>query len=218
MTTRGGCLRSAPLRFARLASPRSIITDAFETALRKRQPVYIEICHNLATASPIPPPTPMCIEPGPIFNAKSLRASSNAIVDAFNAATTPLLMFGARALAWARQVDGLADRKALLDRLAAAVGCGHVVQPGAKGLLNEQAEGYMGVYWGHVSIKGCQQAVEDADLVLAIGTHWDDVSTCGYSLQLDTKRILSVDEKSGVRLPDGRVGDGPWSLPGAAEH
>ena len=105
--------------------PPSIITDAFETALRKRQPVYIEICHNLA-AAPMPThnPAPMIIEPGPVFNAKSLRQSANAIIDKFNAAKNPVLMFGARALASARQVDGINDRQLLLQQLPRRPGVG----------------------------------------------------------------------------------------------
>lgn len=140
-------------------------------------------------------PAPMIIEPGPVFNAKSLRQSANAIIDKFNAAKNPVLMFGARALAWARQVDGINDRQLLLQQLAKTAGCGFVVQPGGKGLLNEQAEGYMGVYWGHVSLKGCQQAVEQADLVVAVGTHW-----------------VSVGKDSDVKVASGLMGNYPFSF------
>ena len=51
---------------------------------------------------------------------------------------------------------------------------------------------------GVISFKGA-----DGKLPLVVPSRsQDDVSTCGFSLKLRTDVILSVDEKSGVRLPD----------------
>lgn len=68
--------------------------------------------------------------------------------------------------------------------------------PSAKGLVKESYCSYsvIGCYWGPISFpsSNVKRIIEEADLILSIGLLNNDYSTAGYSLGIDSSKLISV--------------------------
>ncbi|MBJ3815157.1 indolepyruvate decarboxylase [Shimwellia pseudoproteus] len=70
-----------------------------------------------------------------------------------------------------------------------------------KGLFDESRPGFAGTYSGAASPEPVRRAIEEADLVLCIGTLFTDTITAGFTQQLSPAQTIEV-------LPEGtRIGD-----------
>ncbi|MCX8667489.1 alpha-keto acid decarboxylase family protein [Acetobacteraceae bacterium B3987] len=73
-----------------------------------------------------------------------------------------------------------------------------------KGVVSEQAVGFVGMYGGHLVQEEVANFVEQADLVLALGAEMTDFSTGLFTQKLPPERVISVMETS-VQFGDGAV-------------
>uniref|UniRef100_A0A383VUS6 pyruvate decarboxylase n=1 Tax=Tetradesmus obliquus TaxID=3088 RepID=A0A383VUS6_TETOB len=172
-----------------LAQAHHQIDYAISEALKQKKPAYIEICCNLAGLSHpsfTVPPIPM----NPTLlstNAHSLAEAVEASNKVLAAAVKPVLLGGPRLRAGSRQAAFLA--------LADALGCAVAVTADAKGMFPEDHPNYIGHYWGSISSEGCNETVEGADVVIAVGFVRTDYSTLGYSLLLKPEKLIDVDQR-----------------------
>jgi pyruvate decarboxylase len=170
-----------------------LIDRVIYNALRHRLPGYIEIPCNISNAS--------CPEPSPLENLFSpLETDSKAIQSAVNAAwgliensKSPILLAGPH----------LRSHSAInaFKELAEALGCAVAVQPSAKSFFSENHHQFIGVYWGTVSSQGCQEIVEEADLIIACGPVYTDYSTAGWTATPDENKTINA-RPSRVEFPD----------------
>ncbi|WIA21682.1 hypothetical protein OEZ85_000852 [Tetradesmus obliquus] len=178
-----------------LAQAHHQIDYAISEALKQKKPAYIEICCNLAGLSHpsfTVPPIPM----NPTLlstNAHSLAEAVEASNKVLASAVKPVLLGGPRLRAGSRQAAFLA--------LADALGCAVAVTADAKGMFPEDHPNYIGHYWGSISSEGCNETVEGADVVIAVGFVRTDYSTLanystlGYSLLLKPEKLIDVDQR-----------------------
>lgn len=111
-----------------------LITLAFEAAILKRKPVYIEVACNLANV-PIPPSVPFQLERRFDSNPDSLKAAVEAVAARLNQADKPALVAGVKLRA--------AMATAAFHELANISGYATAIMPNAKGLLSEDVPHYM---------------------------------------------------------------------------
>eukprot|EP00775_Hariotina_reticulata_P008490 gene8490-8672_t len=163
-----------------------LIDQAIAQALRTRKPAYIEICCNLAGLkhpSFTDPPVPISAS-FPPTNENSLKAAVEAAKAVLDKAVKPVLLGGAK-------LRPPHYQKAFLA-LADALGCGVAVTADAKGMFPEDHPNFIGHYWGSISSDGCNETVEGADVVIAVGFVRTDYSTLGYSLLLKPDKLIDV--------------------------
>lgn len=162
-------------------------------ALKNRMPAYIEIPCNLADA-PCPEPSPLKslyspIETDPI----ALQSAVNSAVDLIDNSDSPVLLAGPH-LRTHEAIDAFKE-------LANALGCAVAVQPSAKSFFPEDHSQFIGVYWGEVSSHGCQEIVEESDLIIVGGPVYTDYSTVGWTAIPDESKVVNI-RPSRVDFPD----------------
>ena len=127
-----------------------------------------------------------------------------------------LSAFGERAaalLAGADSVVVLADHlasrhgvSAELDALARVANVRSATTAPGKGVLDETAPGFLGLYIGSLSDEPVRAAVEEADVVVGVGLRWADLSSGGFTTRLDPARL--VDVRPWQAVIGGGVADG----------
>ncbi|KAF5833068.1 thiamine diphosphate-binding protein [Dunaliella salina] len=163
-----------------------LIDEAISSALVRKKPAYIEVCCNLADAthpSFTRPPVPFVL-PHAHTNPHSCQAAVDAVGEVLDKAVKPVLLAGPR-------LRHGCERDAFLE-LAQSSKYAVAIQPDAKGMVPEDLEGFIGLYWGAVSWPCVCEIVESADLVVCCGTVWTDYSTVGYSLLLRPDHTINV--------------------------
>lgn len=129
---------------SRQSSSTSTSAAAFDTALRLRKPVYLEIPGNLAGATTsLPGQRTRRLTPD--------SAASIAAAEFLNAAVKPASVGGV-GLCTGQAEAGSAE-------LAGAAGCTVATIPNAKSFLPEDHPGYIGTYWRPVSSPGRSEIV-----------------------------------------------------------
>eukprot|EP00878_Enallax_costatus_P014074 GHUV01014718.1.p1 GENE.GHUV01014718.1~~GHUV01014718.1.p1 ORF type:complete len:327 (+),score=50.39 GHUV01014718.1:535-1515(+) len=63
-------------------------------------------------------------------------------------------------------------------------------------MFPEDHPNFIGHYWGSISAEGCNETVEGADVVIAVGFVRTDYSTLGYSLLLKPTKLIDVDNRA----------------------
>jgi len=159
------------------------IDHAIATALNERKPVYIEIACNIANAR-VSAPYPITFGYCPPCDEPSLDAAAEHAAELLNGAAKPVLVAGVKL----RSTGAIAAFSALADASGYAVAS----MPNAKGYLNEQDAGYMGIYWGPVGSPGCGEIVESADLYLFAGPMFTDYTTTGHAAVLNPGKMINV--------------------------
>jgi pyruvate decarboxylase len=170
----------------------TLIDRALLACLSQRQPVYIEVPCDLA-GLPIPAPRPLRFDRKATSDPESLLAAVEATSMIIARAARPVLVAGVKLRA-AGAIDAFRT-------LADALGCAVAVMPDAKGFFPESHPGFIGIYWGAVSSPGTAGVVESADAALFAGPVLTDYTTAGYTLPLDTGKLLRAGPRS-VRLPE----------------
>jgi TPP-dependent 2-oxoacid decarboxylase len=163
--------------------------------LAEGRPGYLMLPSDLvdAPARSGYPPAPPLLEPPPGFAVRALA----------------LLEGAERVVVLA---DHLARRhRGRIDALIRAGGLASATLAPAKSLIDETLPGYLGVYMGALSPPGVREAVEDADVVIAAGLRPVDLSSGGFTMRLDTLRLIDLqadhaivggERFDGVALPD----------------
>lgn len=171
-------------------APRQI-DRAIEAALRESKPVYLEVACNVANA-PVSSPNSHSFAGRTASDPKSLAAAVEHAAELLNSASKPVLVAGVKL-----RCAGAGDA---FRAVADAAGCAVAVMPNAKGLFDEQHEGYSGIYWGPVGSPGCGEIVESADRCLFAGATFTDYTTTGHASLLNQAKMIDAQVDS-VVLP-----------------
>lgn len=167
------------------------IDHAIDTAIRLSKPVYLEIASNIA-GLPVAPPAAKTHARLLGSDPLSLAAAVNHAAELLNAAAKPVVVAGVKLC----RNNAIEAFDAVVDRSGYAV----AAMPNAKGLVDEQLEQYMGIYWGPVSTPGCASIVESADVALFAGPSFTDYTTTGHAALLNSARLIEARPNS-VVLP-----------------
>jgi pyruvate decarboxylase/indolepyruvate decarboxylase len=151
--------------------------------LRRKQPVYISLPADVASASIEAPDAPL-----PAWDYSSdpeaLAEAVDATVAFLNAAERPVVLADVGVTRY-RMQDAL---RRLLD----ATGYPWATMIMGKGLLEETHPRYIGLYNGAMSDPYVRARIEEADGILTIGTLLSDFNTGGFSAKLDPARTIQV--------------------------
>jgi pyruvate decarboxylase len=113
------------------------------------------------------------------------EAAVKAILDAIGRAEHPIIL-----------LDRCATRndvKSKVSDFVIASGFPVYSKPNGLGVINHCVPNYRGCYIGASSLTKIRQEVLDADLVLEIGSEALDINTGGFTLNLDTEKVISFD-------------------------
>ncbi|MFH0473673.1 alpha-keto acid decarboxylase family protein [Kluyvera ascorbata] len=98
-----------------------------------------------------------------------------------------------------RRVSLLADVLALrfglqstLNKWVDAVPIPHATMLMGKGLFNETHAGFVGTYSGGASLPETRAAIEDADIILCIGTCFTDTITAGFTHHIPQEKSIEI--------------------------
>ncbi|MDT7774258.1 MAG: indolepyruvate decarboxylase [Pseudonocardiales bacterium] len=97
--------------------------------------------------------------------------------------------------------DHLAQRqlvRAELDAVARIPGVGSAVTAPGKGVLDETAPGFLGLYIGALSEEPVRAAVEGADVVIGAGLRLADLSSGGFTARLDPAKLIDLRDRHAV--------------------
>lgn len=151
--------------------------------LRRKQPVYLSLPADVASAR-IKSPT------GPL-PAGDYTSDPDALAEAIEAAVDFLESAERPAVLADVGVDRYRMQTALRGLLD-ATGYPWATMIMGKGLLEETHPQYIGLYNGAMSDDYVRSRIEDADGILTIGTLLSDFNTGGFSAKLDPARTIEV--------------------------
>lgn len=136
-----------------------VVDAALRTALTQQRPVYLEIPKHLWEATCAAPTTPLELTVAPTGEEERVATE---VLSRLASATRPVVLLGIEL-----QRYGLVD-----DAIAVVgkLGLPWATTLLAKGVIPEQTPGFVGVYAGERSVPSVKKLVEDADVVLALGT------------------------------------------------
>lgn len=160
-----------------------LISLAFEAAILKRKPVYIEVACNLANV-PIPQSVPLRIERRFESNPEALEAAVEAVANRLNQAAKPALVAGVKLRA--------TMATAAFHALSNLSGYATAIAPNAKGIFPEDTPHFIGCYWGGASSPGCAEIIESCDAYLFAGPVFNDYTTAGWSCAIDRAKLIEV--------------------------
>jgi indolepyruvate decarboxylase len=168
-----------------------IVDAAIRAAIMQQRPVYVEVAKHLWTAKCAAPSGTIDLTIPP---AGDEDATAAAIGERLRGAARPALLLGIEI-----QRYGLEDAvTALVERWALPWATTFL----AKSVIADATPGFVGVYGGQHAVPAVRHAIEDADVLLAIG--------CVMGRQY---RELVKDSAGLIRVADGGV-----RFPGAAAH
>ncbi|WP_167837791.1 alpha-keto acid decarboxylase family protein [Nocardia altamirensis] len=167
-------------------SPENAIEEidrVLAVAETERRPVYIAIPSDVP-GLPVVRNTPIAVPPtlldsGPI-QVEFLVAAHDLVARA----RRPVILLGHEAARF-----GVAE---LVQHLAATAGIPVAITPMAKGAVDEQAVPWLGLYNGAASDDEVRAAVEDADLLVRIGTRLSHLETAGFTARFDERRVIDL--------------------------
>lgn len=155
------------------------VREAFELAMNGRKgPVVIDITKNVFTEE-----AEFILEDLK-SEIKSLQANVSEIIDALNFAKRPLLIVGGGV------VQGGASKKAF--EFVKSLNIPVVSTMMGLGAYPENDENYLGMI-GIFGQNSANQAVRESDLVIAVGTRFNDRITCCFKKEELSKKLVHVD-------------------------
>ncbi|MFZ5449955.1 MAG: alpha-keto acid decarboxylase family protein [Thermodesulfobacteriota bacterium] len=158
------------------------IDAALAACLQRRRPVYIEIPMDMV-AQPCPAPGPFEVDTAIPTDPEVLAEAVEEAVSLLTAAKNPIILAGVEA-------HRLRAQDALVEFI------NHSGYPVATTLLGksvvpESHPQFIGVYKGFLGRETVQRAVEDADLILCLGTLMTDVNLGhGTALLVDIPKMI----------------------------
>lgn len=207
--------------FLRMSQPVSVAQAALTPAnaceeidrvlaevLVQRRPGYLLLSTDVA-ASPADLPQ----------SALSLPAAADyrAALAAFSDAAEQML---AQAKSVSLLADFLADRFKVTPELASwlqQVNLPYATLLMGKGVLPEQLPGFVGTYAGAASIESTRRAIEEAEVIIAVGVRFSDTITAGFTQQIDPQRFIDI-QPFFSRIGDRQFDNLPMQAAVAALH
>lgn len=170
----------------------SEIDRVIEAILAKQRPGYIEVPRDLVDVPIVATDRPLMRPTGEADPAR-LKAAVEATLDAIAKAKNIVAVAGEQAM---RRGD-IDDFKNLVERLSIPFATGSL----SKGAISERHPLALGVYMGAVSAAPVVRMVEDADLILAFGVMYSDITMGAFTANLRRERIVECrDEEVNVGL------------------
>ena len=150
-------------------------------ALYHRRPVYMAFPADFAEQPVLGEGVPL---PAPRSDPATLEAATKAIVEALEGAKTAVVLPGvlvARS-GVAAELQGLID----------ASGLPFATMFMDKSVLDEHQDGFIGMYDGRLMSEDVRAFVEEADVVLSIGTLMSDFNSGAFTAGLDRAKTLAI--------------------------
>ncbi|WP_211265832.1 alpha-keto acid decarboxylase family protein [Actinacidiphila oryziradicis] len=158
------------------------IDRVIAAVLTEKKPGYLALPSDLvhrpcpAPANPTTPPAPRDSTPARAFADSAARLLRDA-------RTVTVL------------VDALAQRHGAGERLDELIRKGQLaaaVTTSGKGVLDESADTFAGLYIGSISAPEVRAAVEEADVVIGVGLVEHDLNTGGFTTRIDPARLIGI--------------------------
>lgn len=187
------------------------IDEAIYAAIKKRAPVYIEVCCDLVNAE-IPSPKNLGLDT-PETSPESLDIATNMVLKAWSDASKPVILVGPN-------IGHIQKSMARLRKLSSFLQVPVVFEPNARYLAamedNENEDmrfemPFIGVYWGALSVPSyIEQIMQSSDLVVGIGVYPSDYGLRHSSTVSVEKKMISIEDSSDlasshIKFPDGAV-------------
>ena len=151
--------------------------------LRRQKPGYLALPSDLVTG-PCPPPPAAAVARTPADGQAPARAFADSAARLLDGSTTVTVL-----------VDALAGRRGVapaLNELIRKARLTAAVTTGGKGVLDESAGTFAGLYIGELSTPATRSLVEDADVVIRFGAVENDLSTGGFTTRIDPARCIDI--------------------------
>ncbi|HFJ2066502.1 TPA: alpha-keto acid decarboxylase family protein [Salmonella enterica] len=166
--------------------------------LAARRPGYIMLPADVAKKTAIPPTEALTLP---------AHETQSGVETAFRYHARQCLMNSRRIALLADFLAGRFGLRPLLQRWMAETPIAHATLLMGKGLFDEQHPNFVGTYSAGASSKEVRQAIEDADRVICVGTHFVDTLTAGFTQQLPAERTLEIQPYA------SRIGETWFNLP-----
>ncbi|WP_461023847.1 alpha-keto acid decarboxylase family protein [Thalassiella azotivora] len=174
------------------------VDAALETAVRELRPVYLAVPVDVATAA---------VDGGRLATPLSTSAPVDpASCEAFAVAAAGLLDDAATGTVLAGHVVLRRRLQEGVQELAAAGGLAVVDLVASRGVVPSTNPWYAGTYCGALGDKEARRAVDDADVLVHVGTAMTDAVTGAFSHRDDPARTITLGVRDAVvagrRFPD----------------
>lgn len=176
--------------------------------LVQRRPGYLLLPTDVAATAADLPQSPLGLPEAPDYHA-TLAAFSDAAEQMLSQAKSVSLL-----------ADFLADRFNVTGELAAwlqQVPLPHATLLMGKGVLAEQRPGFVGTYAGSASVDSTRRAIEEAEVIIAVGVRFSDTITAGFTQQIDAERFIDI-QPFYSRIGDRQFDNLPMSAVVAVLH
>ena len=166
------------------------LNKAISLILRHRKPAYLEVPVDILTEEISPPiiQTPLAMPPGlPSINL--IRT----LIQKINKAKYPMFIIGSQAHN-SNDKKTLKLARKLLNKAKFPVAC----LSSGKGSISEESSLYVGLYWSTISSPGVLNLVKKSDMIIYLGSPFNDFNTTGYTeknifgqtLQIEMDKIV----------------------------
>lgn len=159
------------------------IDRVLSVMMRERRPGYLMLPADVAKKPATPPVNALITTADP---------ADNACLTAFREAVEARLTGSQR---MALLADFLVLRYGLKDALqkwVEASPMAHATMLMGKGIFDERLPGFYGTYHGAASDERVRSAIEDADVVICVGTRFTDTLTAGFTHQLTAAQTIEI--------------------------
>ncbi|MGL4721234.1 MAG: alpha-keto acid decarboxylase family protein, partial [Kluyvera intermedia] len=129
--------------------------------------------------------------PGSALTVQS-AARDNAQLDGFILQARKLLQPCHRVSLLADVLALRFGQQSVLNQWMEEVSIPHATLLMGKGLFNEQQPGFAGTYSGGASLPQTREAIEDAEVIICIGTCFTDTITAGFTHRIAAQRSIEI--------------------------
>ncbi len=165
----------------------SEIDRVIRRVLKERRPGYILLPLDVAKMPIYPPTTELKDSEEHITSQIALNAFKEALTDFMPNKTTTLI------------ADLMVQRLKLQNELKALIAdtdIPYTTLSWGKSLLNEQSSRWAGTYGGFASQAVAKDAVENAECLIKIGVNYTDMTTAGFSQDIDEQAVIDLHYES----------------------
>ncbi|MFJ2267880.1 alpha-keto acid decarboxylase family protein [Streptomyces sp. NPDC087849] len=150
-------------------------------ALYHRRPVYMAFPSDLANLPAVSKASPI---PAPVSDKERLEAAVQAISEALGGADSAVVVPGV--------LTARAGLESDLQKVLDASGLRFATMMADKAVLDEDQDGYVGMYDGKLMDEKVRRFVEGADRVLLVGALMNDFNTGAFTARLDPARVIDI--------------------------
>ena len=158
------------------------IDRCLKACILEKRPVYLQLPSDLAAIEIETPEAPLAINW--VSDAASLKSFAEAAKGAIDGANRIAILVDADVARF--------GQSAAVISLANHLGCPVAVMGTAKGVIDESASSFLGVYAGAGSRPAVREAIESADCLLELGVRFIDSTTASFSQDIAPDRSIRI--------------------------